>query len=133
MSRVAFATIRLVIVTLVVSLVQASALAGDQKMVVVDYTYTADPFQITNENVSRVRSVDYSDANVQFFTVVQGACRGRVIGDGKLQIRVHGAVPHAFRVGQLIATGDATIGKKSGPAVRAITAEDIRALGCPTH
>lgn len=110
---------------------QSSALASGQ-VALVDYSYTAVPFQITNENVSKVKSVDTGDNGAQVFTVQLGVCRAKVVGAGIMRIRVHGATGGVFHVGQLIATGGAMIGQKVVPAVRAINAADIKKLGCPT-
>jgi hypothetical protein len=94
-----------------------------------DETFMTNAFAIGPENVSRVTAIS-THGDLTILRVTVGACGGE--WDAPLILRVHGAPPHVFHVGQLIATGASTPPGQGGvPAVRTVTAKELRSLGCP--
>jgi hypothetical protein len=94
-----------------------------------DETFTTAAFAIGPENVSRVTSVS-SRGDLIVLHVTVGACTGGP--DAPLILHVHGAPPHVFHVGQLVATGaSAPPGRGGIAAVRTVAKEELPGLGCP--
>jgi hypothetical protein len=94
-----------------------------------DETFMTTAFAIVPENVERVTAIS-TRGNLTVLRVTVGACGG--YSDAPLILRVHGAPPHFFHAGQLIADGASAPPAQRGiPAVRTVTAEELKRLGCP--
>jgi hypothetical protein len=94
-----------------------------------DETFMTKAFAIGPENVERVTAVS-SRGDLIVLHVTVGACTAGP--DAPLILRVHGAPPHVFHVGQFVASGASAPPRERGiPAVRTVSAEELQRLGCP--
>jgi hypothetical protein len=96
-----------------------------------DETFMTTAFAIVPENIARVTSIS-TRGDLTVLRVTVAACAGGT--PGPLILRVHGAPPHVFHVGQLVATGASAPPAKRGiPAVRTVTEQELQRLGCPNN
>jgi hypothetical protein len=92
-----------------------------------DEVFTTHAFNIVPENIARVEAISGSGDAIALRVGI-GVCSGGP--GGPMIIRVHGAPAATFHIGQLIASGVLQVKDHPHAAVRTITAEELRRIGC---